>query len=146
MEEYVNHFSNLTPPLSPNKLEINIYSQYILPESRTLLLGYTKELYELCDEAIDLNPPLLDSKIIQGDWFKIDRFYDTIIGDGVLNLVGGDLVTYLSTHCRRLIIRFFTEKNPGMKYATQFRLNTEFLLPDIMIETQLKCKILVWDF
>jgi len=147
MLDDIDHFSNLSPPLCPNELEISIYSQYILPESRTLLLGYTKELYGLCDEAIDLNLPLgSDQKLIQGNWFEIDRFYDTIIGDGVLNLVGGELVEHLSTHCKRLVVRFFTEKIPGMRYATNFRSNTPFLLPDVVIESQPKCKILIWNF
>lgn len=137
------HFNSLKPPLAPNDDEVEIYKSYI--EGKTLLLGYTKELIDLCDNAFDLNPPL-NSKVVKQDWFTIDEHYNTIIGDGVLNLVSGDLVEYLSKYCDQLIIRFFTEKIDGMKYATNFRNNTPFLLPDKIIETQPKCKILIWKF
>jgi hypothetical protein len=139
------HFNNLKPPLAPNEYEVEIYKQYI--NHNTLLLGYTKQLIDLCSSAIDLNPPISPNpKVLQGDWFAIKDYYDVIIGDGVLNLVGGDLVEYLSTHCNILVIRFFTNKIQGMKYATYFRSNTNFLLPDVIIDTQDSCKILVWHF
>jgi hypothetical protein len=145
----INHFNNLSYPLAPNEHEVSIYTKYI--NGTTLLLGYTKQLIDLCDVAIDLNPPLnpplnLNNKIIKQDWFTITGHYNIIIGDGVLNLVGGKLVQYLSTHCNTLVIRFFTEKIDGMKYATYFKYNTEFLLPDIIIDTQTSCKILIWHF
>lgn len=139
----VEHFNSLKPPLAPNDNEVEIYKSYI--EGKTILLGYTKQLIDLCDLAFDLNPPI-NSKVVKKDWFTIDEHYNTIIGDGVLNLVSGDLVEYLSKHCDQLIIRFFTEKIDGMKYATNFRDNTAFLLPDKIIDTQPKCKILIWKF
>lgn len=151
-----DHFNNLPYPLSPNEYEVSIYEKYIKYEVskykkyegvHTLLLGYTKQLIHLCDIAIDINPPLnYGINIIKQDWFSIIGYYDVIIGDGVLNLVGGDLVKYLSTHCNTLVIRFFTNKINGMKYATYFRENTSFLLPDIIIDTQPSCKILIWHF
>lgn len=91
---------------------------------------------------MDLSPPQYLSSIIKKDWFSIDTFYDVIIGDGVLNLVGGNLVEHLSKYCNTLVIRFFTKKIEGMKFATQFRCNTPFLLPDKIFETQQNCKIL----
>ena len=141
----LNHFNNLSPPLSPNNQEIQIYEKYCENTEKILLLGYTKELMHLCTNAMDINPPN-NPKIIKQDWFTISTFHDTIIGDGVLNLVGGDLVGYLSKYCNTLIIRFFTEKINTMKYATNFRDNTSFLLPDLIIDTQPKCKILIWKF
>ena len=142
----IDHFNNLNPPLCPNNDEITVYKKH-LGTGKKLLLGYTKQLINLCDDAMDLNPPAnLISSIIKQDWFTITDFYDTIIGDGVLNLVGGKLVQYLSTHCNTLIIRFFTDKIDGMKYATNFRNNTIFMLPDTIIHTQPSCKILIWKF
>lgn len=138
------HFSNLPLPLYPNENEVSIYEKNVL-NNNTLLLGYTKQLIHLSIDAMDLNPPE-NTKVIKKDWFTIDKYYDTIIGDGVLNLVGGDLVQYLSKYCRKLIIRFFTEKIKGMKYATYFRYNTNLLLPDVIIDTQESCKILIWNF
>lgn len=141
----IEHFNNLPPPLYPNCEEVEIYRKY-KGDGKTLLLGYTKQLIHLCDIAMDLNPPTTRTDIVKKDWFSITEQYDTIIGDGVLNLVGGDLVQYLSQYCNTLIIRFFTNKINGMKYATQFRYNTNFLLPDIIIDTQPSCKILIWNF
>lgn len=146
MIEDSDHFNNLQYPLAPNPYEASIYESYV-NNHNTLLLGYTKQLIHLCDIAMDINPlENCDKKILQQDWFTIGDHYDVIIGDGVLNLVGGDLVKHLSLYCNVLVIRFFTEKIPGMKYATYFRSNTSFLLPDVIIDTQKSCKMLVWNF
>ncbi len=150
------HFSNLSPPLAPSFLDVEIYRRYIPKSSKVLLLGYTKELLEFADACLDINPPntITDNtgrniKIIKGNWF--DDFiskeygeYDVIIGDGVLNLVGGDLVDHLLKFCNTLIIRFFTKKLEGMKYATYFRNNTKFILPDTQshIDSQI---FLIWN-
>uniref|UniRef100_A0A6C0C9F6 Uncharacterized protein n=1 Tax=viral metagenome TaxID=1070528 RepID=A0A6C0C9F6_9ZZZZ len=142
--DYITHFSNLPLPLYPNEYEADIYTRH--KKGKTLLLGYTKQLLHLCDDAMDNNPNLDIKNVIKQDWFTLDKHYDTVIGDGVLNLVGGGLVTYLSTRCDRLIVRFFTEKINGMRYATFFKHNTAFLLPDVIIDTQPGCKILIWNF
>jgi len=139
----INHFNNLIPPLAPNSYEIALYN--IHKKNNTLLLGYTKQLIKLSNESMDINPPV-GSNTIKQDWFTINKYYDTIIGDGVLNLTGGELVYYLSKWCSRLIIRFFTKYINGMKYATYFKHNTSFLLPDQTIHTQESCVILIWDF
>ncbi len=145
----INHFNTLQPPLSPNDQEVELFRRNIEDSDTVLLLGYTKQLLPLCNIAMDLNPPdeTRYSDVCKGNWFDITPgVCDTIIGDGVLNLVGGQLVQYLSARCKKLIIRFFTDKLPGMKYATYFRNNTNFLLPDEIIETQPNCKILIWRF
>lgn len=144
--EYNNHFSKLVPPLAPNETEVALYDNLIgQNRERVLLLGYTKQLLHLSTEALDLNPPP-ESKVAKGNWFDIAEPYDVIIGDGVLNLVGGSLVEHLKRFCSKLIIRFFTDKIEGMKYATYFKNNTVILEPSREIETQKSCKILVWEF
>ena len=152
------HFMKLQPPLAPNNNEIEIFHKYVNDiklnvmcdgkcSGKCLLLGFTKELLYLADEAFDINPPPnSQSKIVKEDWFNIDSYYDIIIGDGCINMVGGHLVEHLSQFCGTLVIRFFVDKLPEMKYATRFRHNTPFLLPDKIIETQPLCKILVWNF
>ena len=139
-----NHFNNLPLPLYPDPKEVSIYEQYTTSSNNILLLGYTKQLIHLSTKAIDLNP--INDTIIKQDWFSVNEHYDIIIGDGVLNLVGGELVTHLSKYCNTLIIRFFTDKIEGMKYATNFKFNTSFLLPDVIIDTNPSCKILIWHF
>lgn len=139
----LHHFSNLSPPLSPSQKEVDIYKSYIKED--TLLLGYTKELYPFVKEAIDWNPPD-GMKVTKGDWMKISDFYDVIIGDGVINLAGPELIDHLKNKCNALVIRFFLKKLDGMKYATHFREECRFLLPDEIIHTQEGCVILVWNF
>ena len=145
-----DHYANLVPPLSPNNYEVEIFKQYVnkfRTEKKCLLLGFTKELIDFADIAIDIDPPPnCDKKIKTDDWFNINEYHDIIIGDGCINMVGGNLVEHLSHFCGTLVIRFFMEKLPDMKYATRFRYNTPFLLPDTIIETQPLCKILIWHF
>lgn len=147
-----SHFSTLHPPFSPNVHEVYKYKSYI-PDwaDKVLLLGFTKELLPLATHFVDVSDPppeynIQNKKFLKGDWFDIEDHYDVIIGDGVINLTGGKLISHLSDKCEILIIRFFTDKIDGMKYATNFRLNTPFLLPDIVIDTQRSCKLLVWIF
>jgi len=146
MENDCTHFSNLKPPLSPNLYEVEIYKKYIGTDrfEKVLLLGYTKELIDLATIAIDINP-INHPKVKKGNWFDISDNYDVIMGDGVLNLVGGSLVDKLLSFTNLIIIRFFPEKLECMKYATYFK-NDVFLStpPTLKIETN-KSWILVWD-
>jgi len=158
MDSYISHFSTLQPPLSPNQEEVKMYEEFC--EGKVLLLGYTKELMHLASAAVDLNPPentsenisentfenTSDPKIKKGDWFHINERFDTIIGDGVLNLVGGDLIDHLKTLSNRICIRFFTERIDTMKYATIFSSNLKIMLPTSITPTQDKCVMLKWNF
>lgn len=145
MNSYITHFSTLQPPLSPNQEEVKIYEEFC--EGKVLLLGYTKELMRLATVSVDLNPPEnAHSQTRKGDWFDITERFDTIIGDGVLNLVGGDLLDHLKTLSNRICIRFFTEKIETMKYATIFSSNLKIMLPSSITPTQDKCVMLKWNF
>lgn len=152
--EYSQHFANLSPPLSPNPQEVALYSKWALG-NYNLLLGYTKELInqEWVWEAVDLDVSKCSSpKLRKGDWFDLSKGeerYETIIGDGVLNLVGCDLVESLLKVCRRLIVRFFVHKLNGMKYATYFgdELKRQFAVnpPLEIIPTQDGIVMVVWN-
>lgn len=147
MQTYTNHFANLQPPLSPNEEEVELYRKFCDGKEKVLLLGYTKELIALCSVAVDLNPPEgVNAKVKKGNWFDISEQFDCIIGDGVLNLVGGDLITHLQTLSPNICIRFFTQKLPSMKYATIFSSNLKILLPTSITKTQDKCVMLTWNF
>lgn len=144
--ESLLHFSSLSPPLSPNNEEVEIYKKYASSHKSILLLGYTKELLDLATIAIDINP-IENDKVVKGDWFDIEDKYDVIIGDGVLNLVGGTLADKFIEKklCKTLIIRFFPEKLENMRYATYFK--DELILnnhPTFIIPTNKSC-IFVWD-
>ena len=103
-----NHSSNwnkLTPPLRPT-MEVAQQMYRLTPRGRTLLLGVTPEFHSMFEDlyAVDYNPSMIeqvwpgDTLIKQahlGDWRTMefeDSYFDAIIGDGALGLLG-DLVS-----------------------------------------------------
>lgn len=146
--------NNINEHLTLNEYEVCSYEKLIRKykkrhadndnKVKILLLGCTKELKFLCDEYMDLNPSEGNEDCIRHDWFNIPKHkYDVIIGDCILNKIGGSIVENLSKKCKLLILRFYT--HPNTPY-THYRENTSFLLPDKIIDTRDDCKILVWKF
>lgn len=138
-----DYWSSLEEPKAPNKQEVELFRKF--KTGKTLLLGETKQLIPLCNEAIDLYP---QSIARQGDWFALEDQYDTIIGDGVLNLVGFDLVSKLREHCKTLILRSFTHEIRYVypwKYA-QYFFNFPLDESCINIWTQKGCVMTIWEF
>lgn len=138
-----DHWINAPYPLKPSDAEIKIYQKHLL-KGTTLLLGSTVPLLPLCDEAIDLTPRANHPKIIKGDWNKIEKFYDNIIGDGVLNLEGEKFIEKLRPKCRRFISRVFSRKFSYMKYATHFY--RDFPNATKVAEINESCPIFIWKF
>jgi hypothetical protein len=138
-----NHWINAPYPLKPNDTEVKMYQQHLLTGT-TLLLGSTVPLLPLCDEAIDLTPRIQDPKIIKGDWNNIEKFYDNIIGDGVLNLEGEKIIENLRPKCHRFISRVFSRKFSYMKYATFFY--KDFHNATKIAEINESCPIFIWKF
>lgn len=138
------HWQNLKPPLSPDEREVEIYAQYCGEEKPVCLLGMTKELIHLCDYMVDLNPIPQEKPVIKSGWEDFREDASVMIGDGVLNLVGPELVTKLSKRCRRLVCRVFLDKLDGMKYATHF----PNIFPEAreVIKTQKNIAIVIWNF
>ena len=83
MNEDVDFWLNLKWPAAPNESDRKIFKFY--QHGRTLLLGSTKLLLPLCDQAWDLNPLYDDPKLIARDWFSLDQNWDTIMLDGGLS-------------------------------------------------------------
>lgn len=138
-----NHWNNLPYPLRPCPEEVEVFRRHLLP-GKTLLLGSTYELLGLCDAAIDLSPRYDDPKISKGDWHHFEGHYANIIGDGSLNWGADDLLRYLETKCERLIVRVFSEKLPGMKYATHFY--RELPMATEVAQISKSCPIFIWTF
>jgi len=140
-----SHWQNLTPPLAPNLFEISLYEKYIEFFSPVCLLGMTKELVDLCDVAVDLNPIQIKEslQVIKCDWNDLCGDFGVIIGDGVLNFTGLDFVHKALKLAKRAIFRVFMEKQPGMKYATIFL--KEFPGCNQVIVTQKNIVMTVWD-
>lgn len=107
------------------------------------MLGMTKELVHICDFMVDLNPIPQVKPVFVSNWSELSVSVRTIIGDGVLNLEGPDLVEKLMENCERLVCRVFLRKLEGMKYATHFP--TEFPKAKQIIPTQQDVVIVVWE-
>ena len=137
------HWHSMLPPLSPDDKDIAIYKQAIGDLSPVYLLGMTKQLVELCDVAVDLFPIEIGKPTIQSNWLDLDVRAGAVIGDGVINLAGFDLIDHMLSISERFICRVFMAKQPGMKYATFFP--TEFPHNPTIISTQKDIAILIWD-
>jgi hypothetical protein len=137
------HWHGKNPPYSPNEEEIKIYKN-LIKDHPVCLLGMTKELLPFCDLAVDLNPISIDKPTLKEDWNNLTGDFGTIIGDGVINLEGFQLVDKMSLICKRLVCRIFMEKLPNMKYAAFFP--KEFPKANVIMETQQNIVIVVWEF
>lgn len=121
MHEDVTYWTNLSWPAAPNQTDYELYQKYCT--GRVLLLGSTKSLLPLADEAWDLNPKYTDPKIKHKNWTSIDSYYDTIIGDGVLvfsKQLCDSIINKALENCRTLVIRTFLEPSWNPKYAKYF--------------------------
>jgi len=135
-------WDNLKPPKSPNEYEISIFKKYI--KGNVLLLGETKALRPLANEGIDLYPTDFAK---EGHWFDIKEYYDTIIGDGCINLSGFSLIEAVKNNCDRFICRIFgkeLKESQRWKYVKCFF--DEFDGATEIIKTQSGCYIVIWDF
>jgi len=139
----IDHWQNLKPPLSPNEYEVELYRHHIKGYGTICLLGMTKELISICDFMVDLNPISQEKPVIKSDWHQIKQDCDVVIGDGVLNLCGLDLVESLLKITNKLICRVFLKKLEGMKYATYFP--NEFPGATMVVPTQENIVMVIWE-
>jgi hypothetical protein len=137
------HWQNLKPPLSPNEYEIELFKLHINGLHPVCLLGMTKELIPLCDFMVDINPIPQDKSVIKLDWKDLDKKSSVIIGDGVLNLAGIELIDHLLNLTDKIVCRVFLKKLEGMKYAQYFP--QEFLGAELIIPTQENVVMVIWD-
>jgi hypothetical protein len=139
----VDHWQNQKPPLCPNPYEIELYSYHSNGLKPVCLLGMTKELQFLCDYMVDLYPIPQNKPVIEGDWNDINDKVGVMIGDGITNLEGLQLVDKLLKNCNRLVCRVFLKKFSWMKYAKHFP--NEFPNAKFVIPTQEDIAIVVWE-
>lgn len=114
-------WTRLTWPAAPNQSDYQVYKHYC--HGSILLLGSTKLLLPLCDEAWDLNPKYPDIKIKNKDWFTVDKTFDTVIVDGALAF-GKDfcnnLLEVFLPRCNTFISRAFLKPNWKTRYINYF--------------------------
>jgi hypothetical protein len=140
--EDTQHWQNLQPPLAPNEYEVEIYRHHVRGMGAVCLLGMTKSLIPLCDYMVDLNPIQQEKPVVKTDWAELKVRPNVILGDGVLNLSGQELVEKLLAVSDKVVCRVFLRKLEGMKYAQHFP--TEFPGADMVIPTQKDVVIVVW--
>ena len=80
----------------------------------------TKELAGLCDLAVDLNPIEFDKPTLKADWNDLSDPFGAVIGDGVVNLEGMQIVDKMLAIADVFVARVFLERMPWMKYARYF--------------------------
>ena len=133
------------PPFCPNLEEVEIYKKLTKDQHPICLFGVTKELGDLCDFAIDLNPVPYPKFTVKANWFDIkNQFINCIIGDGVVNLYGNELIEHVSTISKTFVARVFMKKLDGMKYAKFFP--TDFPTASKVIITQPDVAVVQWNF
>ena len=142
------YWRNLLPPLAPSKEDVKLYKEHLLPGT-TLLLGSTKQLINLSNVQMDIDPQDYILNPIKQDWITNTEFYTNIIGDGVTcftkELCDG-IVEMASKYCKKLIVRSFNKKLPTMRVAAYFpRVNDFTVTPTSYIEFE-NYTFYVWHF
>lgn len=142
------YWKNLSPPLSPNDDDVAFFQSHLL-KGTTLLLGCTNKLINLSDFQMDLDPWYEASSVIQQNWCENNKYYQNIIGDGVLNLdskLAEDIILMCKKNCKRFITRSFNRKLPIMKVASFFPNAGDFSIsPSITLALD-TYSFFVWDF
>lgn len=137
----------LPVPYAPSLDDIAIYEGYL--NGTVLLLGCTHKLLGYADRIIDIDPWLIDDRVKVQDWRDNQEFYDSIIGDGVLNFtaeLANAVVDMASQYSRRLIVRSFSHKLEAMIIANYFPGAADFtILPDVVIDFT-DYRFFVWEF
>lgn len=116
-----DYWSNLKWPATPNNDDCEVFKKY--QSGSTLLLGSTKLLLPLCDQAWDTSPLYDDPKIINKDWFSLNQHWDTIILDGGFNMgkeLTDKLLPIVLANCNTFITRVFLKPDWPTKYAVYF--------------------------
>lgn len=136
------YWQNLLPPMSPNEYEVEIYKHHIKGYKPVCLLGMTEKLQPICDFMVDLYPIEQNKLVIEQNWNDLKEPAEAVIGDGVINLEGLQLVEKLIKNYQRLVFRVFLKKFEWIKYAQHFP--TEFPGSKLIIPTQENIAIVVY--
>ena len=139
---------DLPHPLSPSKSDVEIYKQF-MTTGTTLLLGLTKSLMDISDFQMDLDPWIKSKSVITGDWKDNSKYYDNIIGDGVLSFtkeLADNLIEMAKSCCEVFICRTFTQKLPIMRIADNFPKPEDFNTPPNFVIERPNYSFYIWKF
>lgn len=165
----LKQFHNWTPPLRPSPEDVSLFTSHIKQNDKTLLLGVTEELMPFaniaidnCSEMVERNKPIA----ILGNWQNIPfaSEFDTIIGDGCLNVFQGKQSLFFEQVKKalkpwgKLVLRVFTspkekediktiikEKEKIGFHAFKWRLAQHLASPYIPVKELLRVIQPIWD-
>jgi len=140
--------SDLPLPLAPSKEDVAIYRRH-LQEGKTLLLGCTKQLIELSDVQMDIDPWYSSPTTIVQDWTTNTEQYTNIIGDCVsvfTKELCDEVLRMCSKHCKVFVLRSFNRKLPIMRIAAYFPEAADFEIVPTIIEPFEDYTFYVWHF
>lgn len=140
--------SELPKPLSPSEEDVEIFKSYITDGS-TLLLGCTRSLLDITDVQMDIDPWYDGENVIKQDWTTNDVFFDTIIGDGVLNFtheLAEDIIQMCSKNCKVFVARVFNRKFKTMRVADNFPSWSDFTIKPTEIKIFKGYSFYIWRF
>jgi len=144
-----SHWSKIWPhPYSPSEEDVQLYKNYMV-EGTSLLLGCTRQLVNLSNKQMDIDPFLDAPTVIVGDWTKNTTYYDNIIGDGVVNFtkeLEEKLLKMSSKYCKRFIVRAFNYKLDKMRIAANFPKAEDFSIKPTEIKKFKEYTFFVWHF
>lgn len=145
----ISYWGTLVPPLAPSDEDVSVFLSQIVGK-KTVLLGCTKQLMPISSVAIDSDPYYEDPKIIISNWQDYIPECDTVIGDGVFNIVdqsvADDIVQLASQSSKRLVVRSFIRKEPIMRLAFSFPEVKSFTLQPKLLTSDGFANFFVWDF
>lgn len=134
------HWANLKYPLAPSGENKLVFKNH-LKKGSTLLLGSTKLLLDLCDQALDIEPLYPDPKIIIGNWIENNKFFNNIIGDGVLNfnpILCANILEMASKNSHQFLVRAFNSKLDTMVVAEYFPKPSDFKIkPEVIFKNDI---------
>lgn len=144
-----NYWSiELLHPYSPSHEDVNTYKSNI-KKGTTLLLGCTHKLLSLSDFQMDIDPWYEAPTVIVKDWVDNDKFYNNMIGDGVLNFTKDlteKIIKMSETYSDVLIVRCFNKKLPNMKIANYFPTENDFVLKPSKTLKHQDYNFFIWNF
>jgi len=127
----------LPHPLSPSLDDFQVYKDNLI-SGTTLLLGCTHKLISISTNQMDIDPWYTSQTMIIQDWRENTKYYDNIIGDGVLNFtkdLTDSVLNMCKKNCGLFLTRTFKHKLPIMKIADYFPKDNDFnIRPDLVLE------------
>lgn len=135
-------------PYCPSDENIEIYKKF-LSSGETLLLGCTHKLIPITNYQMDIDPWYNASSVIVQDWTTNTKFFDNIVGDGVLNFtkeLTNNVLKMCSKYSKCFVARTFNKKLPKMRIADYFPSYYDFEIKPNDVVIFENYNFFIWNF